>query len=189
MNTIMRTGRSALRVAAGAAALASSTAAPLSAQNQQCAVVIGAVTKLFEAPFHMYMVDTAGTDAGLHHGKPTVSEEIFSGGNVYVLVEQKWVKSPVDGAEMRKDQIDNVAAAKTTCKHLRDESVNGEGASVWAIHSETADGDTDSNAWISKSHGIVLRTETRIDVGGPFGKSHMVSNYSYANVQAPAGVK
>jgi hypothetical protein len=162
---------------------------PLVAQSPQCAIAYGAMTKIFEVPFHLYMVDSAGTDARLHDGKPTVSEEIFSGGVVYVRSRGKWVKSPVDIVEMRKDGANKLADSKATCTHARDESVNGEGASVWSVHSETEDGASDSNVWVSKSRNVVLRSEVRIDVGGALGKSHMTMNYVYANVHAPVGVK
>jgi hypothetical protein len=192
MNVFTFTRVAGIHGAALAAALALGATAPLGAQtalSPQCAQPYGAMSKMFVAPFHLYMVDTAGTDARLHGGKPTVSEEVFINNTVYVMVNGRWIKSPVDIVEMRKDAMKNLETAKTTCTHLRDESVNGESASVWAVHSESEDGDSDSNAWISKSRNLVLRTEIRIDVGGALGKSHMVANYDYANVQAPAGVK
>lgn len=193
MNVTICTRQGGVGIAALAAALALGAAAPLAAQSPQCATVYSAMTKMFDVPFHLYMVDTAGTDAQMHGGKPTVSEEVFAGGLIYVMVDgKKWIKSPVDGAEMRKDWMDGskqFADAKTTCTHLRDESVNGESASVWSIHSDTGVGASDSNAWTSKSRSVVLRDEVRIDVGGALGKSHTIMNYDYANVHAPAGVK
>lgn len=190
MNVTICTRLRGVRIAALAAALGAT--APLGAQtalSPQCAQPYGAMSKMFVAPFHLYMVDSAGTDAGLHGGKPTVSEEVFINNTVYVMVEGKWVKSPIDIVEMRKDAMKNLDTSKTTCAHLRDESVGGESASVWSVRSETEDGNTDSIVWVSKGRNLILRTEMRIDVGGALGKSHMVMNYDYANVHAPAGVK
>lgn len=178
-----------LRLAAIAAFATLGAVTSLAAQSAQCATVLGAATKVFEIPFHLYMVDSAGTDAGLHGGKPTVSEEIFTGGVVYVMVDGKWRKSPVDVAEMRKDGAKKLTDYKATCTHLRDESVNGESASVWHVHSDGEAGASDTDEWVSKSRNLVLRSEVHIDVGGALGKSHMVMNYDYANVHAPAGVK
>lgn len=187
MSPHTRLGGLRLIVIAAFATLGAST--PLAAQSSQCASLYGAATKVFEVPFHLYMVDSAGTDAQLHGGKPTVSEEIFSGGVLYVMVHGKWRKSPVDVAEMRKDGAKKLTDFKATCTHLRDESVNGESASVWHIQSETEAGATDSNEWVSKSRNLILRAETRLDVGGALGKSHTIMNYDYANVHAPAGVQ
>ncbi len=145
--------------------------------------------KLWETPWHMSMIDSAGTDARLHGGKPTMGEEIFVGGIVYVNVRGKWKKSPVDIAEIKKDGAQKMAGNKATCTHLRNESVGGESASVWSVRSVTEDGTEDSEVWISNSHGTVLRSETRMDVGGNMGKSHMVATYDYANVHAPAGAQ
>jgi hypothetical protein len=187
MSPHTRLGGLRLVVIAAFATLGASTS--LAAQSAQCATVYSAMTKIFEIPFHLYMVDTAGTDARLHGGKPTVSEEIFSGGVLYILSRGKWMKSPVDVVEMRKDGENKLTDLKATCTHVRDESVNGESASVWSVHSETEDGASDSNEWVSKSRNVVLRSEVHIDVGGALGKSHTIMNYDYANVHAPAGVK
>lgn len=181
-----------LRLVAIAAFATMGASTPLAAQSSQCATVYGAMTKIFEVPFHLYMVDSAGTDAQLHGGKPTVSEEIFSGGVVYVMVHGKWRKSPMDVAEMRKDWADGakkLTDLKATCTHLRDESVNGESTSVWHVKSETEDGASDTNEWVSKSRNLVLRAEMHTDVGGALGNSHTIMNYDYANVHAPAGVQ
>jgi hypothetical protein len=191
MSPHTRLGGLRLVVIAAFATLGASTS--LAAQSAQCATVMGAMIKMFDVPFHLYMVDSAGTDAGLHGGKPTVSEEVFAGGAVYVMVDgKKWTKSPVSIAEMKKDQAESskkLSGLKATCTHLRDESVNGESASVWHVKSETEDGESDTNEWVSKSRNVVLRSEMRMDVGGALGKSHMVMNYDYANVHAPAGVQ
>jgi hypothetical protein len=189
MTSKLRT--TAFRTVAGAAVLALFVSTPLAAQGMsaQCLQIFGVMEKLWDKPYHMYMVDTAGTDAGLHHGKPTVSELIYIGGVDYVTVGEKWIKGPVDVVEMRKDMDEKVKTTKATCTHVRDDAVNGESAAVWKVHSETEDGDSDNVIWISKSRNVVLRTEIFLDVGGALGKSHMVSNYVYTNVQAPAGVK
>jgi hypothetical protein len=181
-----------LRLVVIAAFATLGTSSSLAAQSQQCATVYGAMTKIFEVPFHLYMVDSAGTDARLHGGKPTVSEEIFSGGVIYVMARGKWTKSPIDVVEMRKERADGakkLTDLKATCTHLRDESVNGESTSVWHVQAETEDGATDTNEWVSKSRNLVLRSEMRIDVGGALGKRHTIMNYDYANVHAPAGVQ
>ncbi|MBA2683710.1 MAG: hypothetical protein H0U66_04400 [Gemmatimonadaceae bacterium] len=180
-----------IRIVTVAIALALFGSTPLAAQGMspQCTQIFGVMEKLWDKPFHMYTVDTAGTDARLHGGKPTVSESVFINGVDYVMVRGKWVKSPIDVLEMRKDMEEKRKTSKATCTHLRDDSVNGESTAVWKVHSETEGGESDNQLWISKSRNVVLRTEIFLDVGGALGKSHMVSNYVYANVQAPSGIK
>ena len=176
-----------LRAVAAAFALAVCIGAPIRAQGPQCAPVLAVSSKLFDVPFHMYMIDSAQTDARLHGGKPTISESISTGSVYYVMVRGKWIKSPVDMAEMRKDK-DTVSTAKFTCSHLRDESVNGESAAMWRTHKVSESGTEDTDLWISKSRNVVLKSDVHQDVGGAFGKSHIVSRYEYTNVRPPAGV-
>jgi hypothetical protein len=170
-----------------AIALVASTSAEVRGQSGECASAFAASSKLFDKPFHAYSVDTAQTDARLNGGKPRTNESIWTGTAYYVMSRGKWVKSPVDIAEMRKVK-DSTDMKKATCTHLRDESVNGESATVWRIHTVTEDVTMDTEEWISKSRGLILKSEVHQDVGGAFGKSHVVMRYEYGNVRAPAGV-
>jgi hypothetical protein len=109
---------------------------------------------------------------------------------MYIMTRGKWIKSPIDVAEMRKSAKEHLDAdTKATCAHVRDESVNGEPAAMWTIHSVTEYGTTDTNAWVSKSRSVVVQSDEHLDVGGALGKSHMVQRYEYTNVHAPAGVQ
>lgn len=176
------------RLFAGATVTALVAAAPLSAQSGSCSQLLATSMKLYDAPYHMYMVDSAQTDARLNGGKPTVSEAISTGGVTYFLVRGTWRKSPIGPADYKKSQQDADAANKPTCTHVRDESVNGEAASVWHSHSVTEVGTSDTDMWISKSRNVLLKSDIRMDVGGNMGKSHIMSRYEYTNVRAPAGV-
>jgi hypothetical protein len=107
----------------------------------------------------------------------------------------KWMKSPIDVAEIRKtskDATPKVKATwkvKATCSHLRDEGVNGEPAAVWRIHSVSELDTSDTDLWISRNSGLLLKSDAHQDVGGGLGKSHIVSRYEYTNVRPPAGVQ
>ncbi|MEO5558639.1 MAG: hypothetical protein ABIO49_02715 [Dokdonella sp.] len=76
-----------------------------------------------------------------------------------------------------------------SCRYLRDETVNGEAAAVYAGHSETEDSQSDTQTWISASRGLPLLTELDIDLGDAGGKKHTSMRYDYSDVQSPAGVK
>jgi hypothetical protein len=170
-----------------ATAIVAVTAAPARGQSADCHAAFTPMSKVYDKPFHVYMVDTAQTDAGLHGGKPTISETIWTGSAYYVLVRGKWIKSPLNIAEMRQMK-DTATKGTDTCSHVRDESVDGESASVWHIHSVREDATTDTDEWVSKIRGVVLKADIHQDVGGAFGKSHIVSRYDYTNVRPPAGV-
>jgi len=182
--TFTRSRLRLLGIATGAALLA---APPSRAQAANCAAVRAASIKMFDVPYHMYLIDSANTDAALHGGKPTTGEVISAGGWMYVLTHGKWVKSPVSLAEMKKSQ-DTTLLAKQTCSHLRDESVNGEAAAVWRTHMTNDMATYDTDMWISKSRGLVLKSSSLVDVGGPMGKSRTIARYDYTNVRPPAGV-
>ena len=159
----------------------------LHAQTTDCAIVKAVMSKMENVSYHMYLLDSANTDAALHGGKPTTGEVISAGGSMYVLTHGKWVKSPVSLAEMKKSR-DTTLLAKETCSHLRDESVNGEAATVWRTHMTNEMATYDTDMWISKSRGVVLKAISVTDVGGPMGKSTVSARYDYTNVRPPAGV-
>jgi hypothetical protein len=71
---------------------------------------------------------------------------------------------------------------------VRDESVNGEPATLFRMHHHDEDTTTDQQVWISKARGLPLKQDIDMDVGGTSGKSHRSMRYEYTNVQAPAGV-
>ena len=189
MNLIGHRARIHASVVAAAIAFALCVGAPLRAQSAACTSSFAASSKLYDKPFHLYTIDSAQTDARLQGGRPTVSEAIWTGTVDYVLVEGKWMKSPIDIATAQKAAKEARAKAKATCSHLRDEGVNGEPAAVWRIHSASEVGVSDTDIWISRSSGLPLKSDVHQDVGGALGKSHIVSRYDYTNVRPPAGVQ
>jgi hypothetical protein len=188
MKLTRQSKQSCLRILETAGIAVLLATAPIRAQGSNCATEFAASAKMLDVPYHMYMIDSAKTDAALHGGKPTVGEVISAGGEMYVLARGKWVKSPVSIAELKKDHQDNSDSTKATCSHLRDESVNGEPAAVWRSHIVNAMATIDSDVWISKSRGVVLKSNSLTDVGGPLGKSRSIARYEYTNVRPPAGV-
>jgi hypothetical protein len=189
MKSTFRVGASGF-VHAAAAGLLLCAGTPVGAQSPSCAPIYGVMSKMFDTPFHLYMIDSAQTDARLHGGKPSVSEEVWTDNALYILSRGKWMKSPVDVAAMRKDLTDRQESDRNaTCAHVRDEAVNGESTALWTIHSVTEYGTSDTKAWVSKSRNRVVQSDVHLDVGGALGKSHMIQRYEYSNVHAPAGVK
>jgi hypothetical protein len=143
-----------------------------------CQTMFDAATKLLTVPVHSYTTETAS-------GKPRTSEAIYINGAIYINVKGKWIRSKATTQDMLKQEQENIRNAKTTCRHVRDESVNGEAAALYVAHSENEEVKSDAQTWISKSKGLPLRTEEDIDTGGG-DKRHMSIRYEYGNIQPPA---
>jgi hypothetical protein len=150
-----------------------------------CQTIVDASDKLYTTSFHMYMTQTS---PGIENGKPMKSEVVFVGGpRRYVWYDGKWTDSEFTTADLKEMEEGNLKNAKNeSCRYLHDELVNGESAAVYTEHGESEHGKDDSQIWISKSKGLILRMETDLDTGGGAnGKSHLSVRYEYGNVQAP----
>ncbi len=131
----------------------------------------------------MYMTQTS---AAVQNGKPRSSEIISVGGMRYILVDGKWAARQVS-AEQSKAAVQQARenAKNGTCRYVRDEAVNGESALLIATHGQSGGATSDTQIWISKSKGLIIKQETDLDVGGGAPKSHSSARYEYTNVQAP----
>jgi len=149
------------------------------AQNE-CKAAFEANDKLLTTPHHGFTTRSAVSQAD----KPELMENIFVGGVYYIQHRGKWIKSPMTAEQMKQQQEENRKNAKNvSCKHVRDELVNGEAAAVYKVHSETEDTKSDSLIWISNAKGLILREDEDLDAGGD--KMHMVTRFEYSNVTAP----
>jgi predicted dithiol-disulfide oxidoreductase (DUF899 family) len=147
------------------------SAKPMAAQGD-CKLLMDAGMKVFDTSNHAYTtMNLAGT--------PQTAESIYAGGKVYVKYNGKWSTGSTT-QEIKELAEKNRRINKTTCQYLRDESVNGEMATVYSMHDVSPKGTTDSNCWISKAKGLPLRTD--VDLGG---KSHMSTRYEYGDVRPP----
>jgi outer membrane lipoprotein-sorting protein len=149
------------------------------AADSGCKPTAEANAKILSVPTHIYMTDTAG-------GKTRSDEIIYLNNKTYVQVNGAWhVNDTTD--EERKETL--APDPNTTCRVVRDESVNGEAATVYSLHRQTADDKSDSEMWVSKSRGVPLKLQMDMDVGGAAGKSHRTMRYEYTNVHAPADAR
>ena len=156
-----------------------------------CQVIGDADRKVLLTPAHLFTVQ----NMDVHSNIPEKIETIYTGGpdgKVYVMTKGKWGLSKQSAAEQQK-QYDATPKMPEICQHLRDESVNGEAASVYIsrrVFSEQSPDGTpgasiEATTWISKSTGLPLRRETDMSVGGPGGKGHWSIRYDYVHVQPP----
>ena len=151
------------------------------APDGACQVLWDASQKSFTPPFHFYFVHT-GPD-----GKTTTMESIYVDGTAYTLIRGKWFRMPVSSDDDTKALMekDLKNTKNVSCHVVRDENVNGESATLYSVHSETERGIHDSQIWISRSKGLLLREETDAQLPGKSGKEHVSLRLDYNNVQAP----
>lgn len=146
-------------------------AKPLAAQDD-CKLVLDAMTKFLDTPTHAYITMNLS-------GKPETAESIYVGGLIYTKYEGKWSTGTMTTKEMKEMSDKNRQDTKKTCRYLKDELVNGEMAAVYSVHSVSLKSTSDSKAWISKAKGLPLRTDTDTE------KSHSSARYEYGNVKPP----
>jgi hypothetical protein len=150
------------------------------APDNACQVVGDAIVKSFAVPFHFYNTGTAAD------GKTRTTEMIYVNGAIYSQVNGKWFSFPESSGDVKGlMEANRKNLTNASCHVVRDEIVNGESATVYSAHSETPRGIHDSQVWISKSKGVLLREETDAQLPGKNGKSHVSLRFDYNNVQAP----
>jgi hypothetical protein len=155
--------------------------ATLLAAQDNCQPTYDAMSKVMTTATHVYATMTAVPNNG---DKPITTEIIYTDGSAYVKVSGKWIRGGMTPQQVMKKEEENRKNSKTTCRYLKDESVNGETAVVYSTHSETGDIKSDGQIWISKSEGLPLRQELDIDSRGS-GQHHHSMRYEYTNVQPP----
>jgi hypothetical protein len=149
-----------------------------------CKPVFDAFAKEAVTPHHLFGTRTTRTG-----GKPQPMELISAGGQIYLMSDGHWVRSPVTATQMAAQEQDNIRTATVySCHRLRDEAVGGEAAVVYGTHSENDGSKFDTQVWVAKGSGLVLRTESDLDPGD-VDQTHVSTRYEYTNVHPPAGVQ
>jgi|GEM_PF-6231160 len=165
-------GVSALLVP-GATALAQAGVYDASCQPVKAAMVAMVKTNRYRA------TGTITSD-----GKAYPSEEIYVGDTLYTGIAAHWSKTAVT-PQGRIDAGQGLGLRYYGCRTAGNESVNGEGAIVYEVHSDVKQPKihTDSKIWISTKSGLPLRMDS--DAGDGFHGSNL---YTYGtSVRAPAG--
>jgi hypothetical protein len=153
-------------------------APPLKAQDDcklMYKMLADAQVKLHSTPAHVYTTSKIGAQT-------FSSEMIYAAGSMYMKVNGKWsLAGSIKDMEESEHPLQQNASAKEACHHVKDEPVNGEMAAVYASHSETPKGTLDMQIWISKAHGLVLRS----DMNSDGGKDLVSSRYEYGDIKPP----
>ena len=138
--------------------------------------------KQFTVPSHAFI-----SSKGLGP-TPMQSEAISINGATYVMVHDRWMRSPQTSQQLAQQAKEKVKTATVyTCKQLADETVGTTLANVYTSHTETGTGTTDTQLWIAKTTGLPLKSE--VDLSSNGHKSHMSVRYEYENVTVPPGVQ
>jgi hypothetical protein len=185
MARTQRRPRLATALSAMVLALAAVTARAAAA-DASCKPVEDALMKVFHTPTHL-----TSTRTGAAYGAtPHTGELIYMPDAIYVKMKGQWKRSTMKPDDMLAQEKENMESAKSfSCRYLREESVDGEPASVYGSHTVTDVATSDVTIWISVRTGLPLRQEVDLDIGGKLGKSHTSSRYDYRDVHAPAGVQ
>lgn len=118
---------------------------------------------------------------------PDHMDMIFLDDKTYVRMNGKWSSMPFSA----KDQIETIKtsrehAEKTphTCQKIAGQSINGEAASLFVVHSETNGKVVDARLWISDTTGLPLKSEIKLGSG-----TEVTDEFRYGDIKAPADVK
>jgi hypothetical protein len=149
---------------------------PLMAQDD-CAVVkkvlAGAMSKVHSTPTHVYSATKIGNQS-------FNSEIIYAAGTMYTKINGKWTSvGSIQDMEQTEEDLKRHANSTDTCRHVKDEPIDGAMAAVYSSHSETPKGNLDMQFWISKTTGQLLRQDLTSD------KTLISSRYEYGNVKPP----
>ena len=126
------------------------------APDGTCQVVGDAIEKSLTMPYRSSYTHTA------RDGKTRTGETIYVNGAMYSLVNGKWFSFPESSGDMKGGmEAGRKNIKNASCHVLRDESVNGESATVYSVHDETDLAIHDQQVWISKSKGVLLRRPRR----------------------------
>ena len=157
-------------------ALAGNPAAlPARADDASCKPVADAAAKMARTPYH---------EVSTVDGKPF--EKIYTTTTLSMRINNgKWMTVPMTSQEILDSTRET--GSYSNCKALRTETVDGQGATVYAAH-RTSPGtsfpNVDAQIWIG-SNGLTLKTTEDTQAGGR--KTHAESHVTYDDVHAPAG--
>jgi len=155
------------------------------ADDTSCKPVFDAITRLVKTPNHQFLIQSSDAPGST----PQAGEMIFTGKTTYILHDGKWRTSSITPEETLKQDEENRKNSKTSCRVVRDETVEGVSAAVYSLHSESEVGKSDGLIWISKASALPLRQKIDLAMNGITEKNHVETRFVYSGVEPPAGVK
>lgn len=156
--------------------LAANLLAPTArADDAACKPVVDAMTRTAGTPYHEF-INAGGV----------TFEKIYTTTALYVGRNGRWMKTAASPKALL-DATRESGATFTQCKSLRTETVDGQRATVYAVHERlTATAEDDqSQIWIANATGLPLKLESESRHAGK--PTHVSTHFTYANVQPPVG--
>lgn len=160
---------------ASCASLVAVAAAPSANAANACDVLYNAGIKSVQTPHRVYSTRT------MPGGKAQASAAVFVGGNEYLQIDGKWIRSPMPQPAMVAAAQEKLKTHPDTCTPMGDQMVGGQALSVFKAHSNEME--TDQTVRIFKSSGLLQGATMGLPNRG------METRYEYDNVQVPPGVK
>lgn len=122
-------------------------------------------------------------------GKPA-GEKIYTTTAFYYQGKDggHWIRAQMTTQE-RIDAMHETGATFSNCKQLREEMVDGQSATVYAVHEQTTSPTQsfDMQIWVATASGLALKTEADLERNGR--KTHVSTHFGYDHVEPPANVE
>ena len=144
--------------------------------QDSCQQVVNALDNVFLTPHHSYSTYAIA-------GRTITGETIYTSEKAFDLVDGKWVLNPKGPKESMQHAVESRKRAVLACKFIGEESVNGQPAAHYSMHSKTDAAVSETQLWIAKNTGLLMREE--MDVGNGASKSHVSVRYEYGNIRPP----
>jgi hypothetical protein len=136
-------------------------------EDATCKLVYDAIAKGMTTPNHSYMKLSLPAVNG---GKPADSEIINTGKARYTSrAAGKWASS-MSTQEVLDQMTENRRDNESTCRLIRDETIDGVSASLYETKEDT---ELTSKIWLSKSNGLPVHVIT--DSGGMHSETRYVN--------------
>ncbi len=142
------------------------------ARADDCAQVDAAMKGAATTPYSSVITRTD------MQGHPVTSRFVQTSTTKYVEVHDKWMAMSISSKDLLDTLNEQRKTAKMTCGRVGSGPVNGQTATVYAVHTENQGTVSDSKLWIS-GQNLLLKSE--IGVGG---KQYVVV-YDYSHVDPP----
>jgi hypothetical protein len=151
------------------------------ADEAACKAVVEAMIKQAKTPMHQKVA----VESSQQPGRKIQSETIQIGDTFYMRMQQgQWIKRAHDAGKLISETEEAMQKSSYNCSLVRREAIDGQAADLYKVHSESHQGASDAEIWVSVASGLPLRQHTLLTP--PNGvKMQLDVTYDYSNVKAP----
>ena len=145
------------------------------AQDSGCKPLYDAAVLQARTPNHIYSTITGPSNLSMETISP--SDALYTRAST---TGNQWNKSSYSPQGEAKQAAEK-SRSFTSCQHVGDETIDGEGAAIYTEVNK--DAQISGKVWLSKTRGLPLKAELTMSSG------HIAIRYDYSNVRRPAGVR